>query len=45
MSNQNYLDGVDIIYWINLERAKDREKHMKKVLDDPVFNNIKIVLF
>ena len=40
MSNQNYLDGVDIIYWINLERAKDREKHMKKVLDDPIFNNI-----
>ena len=40
MSNQNYLDGVDIIYWINLERAKDREKHMKKLLDDPIFNNI-----
>ncbi len=41
--NQNYLDGVDIIYWINLNRATDRRKKMEKILEDPIFNKIKKV--
>lgn len=41
MSNTNYLDGVDVIYWINLDRSKERRNHMKKIFDDNIFNNIK----
>uniref|UniRef100_A0A6C0D3V1 Glycosyl transferase family 25 domain-containing protein n=1 Tax=viral metagenome TaxID=1070528 RepID=A0A6C0D3V1_9ZZZZ len=38
------LDGIDIIYWINLDRAKDRRKHMEKnVLNDDIFKNKKVV--
>ena len=40
-----YLDGVDIIYYINLERSKDRKRHMEKVFKDGVFHNKKIVRF
>jgi len=39
----NYLDGVDIIYWISLNRAIDRQKNMEKILKDPIFKNIKNV--
>jgi GR25 family glycosyltransferase involved in LPS biosynthesis len=34
------LVGVDCIYWINLDRAKERKKYMEKVLSDEVFNGI-----
>jgi GR25 family glycosyltransferase involved in LPS biosynthesis len=34
------MDGVDVIYWINLDRSVDRRTYMEKILDDPVFNNI-----
>jgi GR25 family glycosyltransferase involved in LPS biosynthesis len=40
-----YLDGVDIIYWINLDRAKDRKKKMENLFKDPVFEGIKNVRF
>jgi GR25 family glycosyltransferase involved in LPS biosynthesis len=36
----NYLDGVDIIYWINLDRSKDRRDNIKKMLKDKVFDGI-----
>ena len=36
----NYLDGVDIIYWINLDRSTDRRAHMEKMLKEPTFNRI-----
>jgi GR25 family glycosyltransferase involved in LPS biosynthesis len=36
----NYLDGIDVIYWINLDRSYKRKEHMETVLNDPVFNNI-----
>jgi len=42
LSEKNYLDGVDIIYWINLDRAKDRKKYMENIFKDPIFKNIKI---
>uniref|UniRef100_A0A6C0B3X8 Glycosyl transferase family 25 domain-containing protein n=1 Tax=viral metagenome TaxID=1070528 RepID=A0A6C0B3X8_9ZZZZ len=38
--NVNYLDGVDAIYWINLDRSVERRTHMENVLSDPTFNNI-----
>lgn len=38
------LDGIDIVYWINLDRAKDRCKHMEKnVLNDDMFKHKKVV--
>ena len=32
-----YLDGIDIIYWINLDRAKERKKYMENLLKDDIF--------
>jgi GR25 family glycosyltransferase involved in LPS biosynthesis len=29
---------MDVIYWINLDRSRDRFSHMKRILKDPVFN-------
>ena len=31
---ENYLNKIDIVYWINLERAKKRRKHMETILSD-----------
>jgi GR25 family glycosyltransferase involved in LPS biosynthesis len=36
----NYLDGVDVIYWINLDRSKDRRQKMEKMFHDDVFKGI-----
>ena len=36
----HYLDGIDIVYWINLDRAKDRKKNMEQLFTDPVFQGI-----
>jgi len=40
--NIKYMDGVDIIYWINLDRSTDRRAAMTRVFQDDVFNNIPI---
>ena len=40
--NINYMDGVDVIYWINLDRSNDRRIQMSRVFQDPVFQNMKI---
>ena len=39
------MEGLDVIYWINLTRAKERRKHMKKVLSDPAFDNVEKIRF
>jgi GR25 family glycosyltransferase involved in LPS biosynthesis len=39
----DYLDGIDVIYWINLDRSTDRRKHMENMFKDPVFNGKKII--
>jgi GR25 family glycosyltransferase involved in LPS biosynthesis len=39
----DYLDGIDVIYWINLNRAKDRKKHMENIFKDEIFKNKKII--
>lgn len=41
----NFFDGIDAIYWINLDRSVDRYKHMKSLLTDPVFNKIPNIRF
>jgi GR25 family glycosyltransferase involved in LPS biosynthesis len=37
---QSYLDGVDIVYWINLDREPERKKNMEKMFQDDAFKNI-----
>jgi len=39
------MEGVDVIYWINLRRAKERRKHMEKILKDPAFDPVKKIRF
>jgi len=34
------MEGVDVIYWINLKRAKERKNHMEKLLSDKVFDSV-----
>jgi GR25 family glycosyltransferase involved in LPS biosynthesis len=36
----NYLDGIDVVYWINLNRSKDRYKDMTNMFKDEIFSNI-----
>jgi GR25 family glycosyltransferase involved in LPS biosynthesis len=40
--NINYMDGVDVIYWINLDRSLDRRAQMSRLFQDPAFQNMKI---
>jgi len=40
---KDYLEGIDVIYWINLDRSPDRRKRMKKMFKDPVFKGKKII--
>jgi len=39
----NSLDGIDAIYWINLDRSTDRKQRMEKMFEDPVFAGKKII--
>lgn len=34
---KDFLDGIESIYWINLERSKDRQIKMESLFQDPVF--------
>ncbi len=38
----NYLKGIDVVYWINLDRARERKINMKKMFTDMIFNNCNI---
>jgi GR25 family glycosyltransferase involved in LPS biosynthesis len=42
-TKKDYLDGVDVIYWINLDRSLDRRQRMEQMFKDPVFKGKKIV--
>ena len=37
---ENHLNGIDIIYWINLDRSNDRKVNMEKLLKDNAFSGI-----
>ena len=39
-NSKKYLDGVDIMYWINLDRSSDRRKKMEEMFKDDAFNGI-----
>lgn len=41
-NQDDLLYGVDVIYWINLDRSPERRKNMEKVFSDPAFMNIPI---
>jgi GR25 family glycosyltransferase involved in LPS biosynthesis len=41
-NNILYLDGIDIIYWINMEESIDRRNNMLNMFKDKIFKNIKI---
>jgi len=38
----NYLKGIDMVYWINLDRARERKINMEKMFTDTIFNNSNI---
>lgn len=40
--NTKYMDGIDVIYWINLDRSNDRRSHMEKIFEDAIFKNIQV---
>jgi GR25 family glycosyltransferase involved in LPS biosynthesis len=40
LQTMNYMDGVDVIYYINLERSSERRTEIESVLSDSAFNNI-----
>jgi GR25 family glycosyltransferase involved in LPS biosynthesis len=42
-NKKDYLDGVDVIYWINLDRSPDRRQRMEKMFEDQVFKGKKII--
>jgi len=37
-----YINGIDIIYWINLDRSNDRRKNMEKIVSNFKIKNIRI---
>jgi len=41
----NPLDGIDIIYWINLAKSTERRANMESIFQDHVFRDIPIVRF
>jgi len=38
----DFMNGIDIIYWINLEKSKDRKTSMENMFTDDCFKNTKI---
>lgn len=39
------LEGIDVVYWINLDRSIDRKERMLKMFNDPVFETTTIQRF
>lgn len=37
---ENHLNGIDVVYWINLDRSPDRRKSMEKMFKDNAFSGI-----
>lgn len=38
--DEKYLDGIDIVYWINLDRSPDRRETMEKMFQDDAFSGM-----
>jgi len=45
MSDKQILNGIDIIYWINLDRSPDRKTRMLEMFTDDSFKEIPIKRF
>jgi hypothetical protein len=45
MSDNQILNGIDIIYWINLDRSPDRKTRMLEMFTDSAFKEIPIKRF
>lgn len=45
IENIDFMDGIDVIYWINLEKSTDRKISMEKMFTDTCFKNTKIQKF
>lgn len=43
INRDGYLDGIDVIYYINLNRSTERRSHMEKIFLDSVFDEIPVV--
>ena len=37
------INGIDITYWINLDRSTDRKQNMEKIFEDEVFKEVPII--
>ena len=42
-NKDTYLDGIDAIYWINLDRSETRRYAMTELLSDPAFSSIPVI--
>lgn len=42
---EHFLDGINMIYWINLDRAKDRKQKMEEMFNDEVFHGMNVERF
>lgn len=40
LETMNYMEGVDVIYYINLERSNERRTEIETILSDSAFRNI-----
>jgi len=40
--HSKYINGIDIIYWINLDRSNDRRKNMESIVSNFNIKNIRI---
>jgi len=39
-TTKKYLNGIDMIYWINLDRSSDRRSNMESMFEDEAFKGI-----
>jgi GR25 family glycosyltransferase involved in LPS biosynthesis len=37
---ENHLNGIDVVYWINLDRSPERRENMEKMFKDNAFSGI-----
>jgi len=41
---KGFIDGIDVIYWINLDRATERRQRMEEMLKDDALSEVKKIL-
>ena len=43
INKDGYLDGIDVVYYINLDRSIDRRNHMERIFENSVFDEIPVI--